>query len=57
MQYSASKTFLPSRASPMPRLAQVVVLPTPPFWFAIAITFAFNFVPPFDFWVQKKELV
>jgi hypothetical protein len=37
----------------MPRLAQVVVLPTPPFWFAIAITFAFNFVPPFDFWHKK----
>jgi hypothetical protein len=30
-------TFLPSCASPMPRLVAVVVLPTPPFWLAIAI--------------------
>ena len=32
---SPRSTRLPSCASPMPRLAQVVVLPTPPFWFAI----------------------
>ena len=32
---STSRTCLPSCASPMPRLAQVVVLPTPPFWLAI----------------------
>jgi hypothetical protein len=37
----------------MPKLAQVVVLPTPPFWLAMAITFAFNFVPPLDFWYKK----
>ena len=32
---STSRTRLPSCASPMPRLAQVVVLPTPPFWLAM----------------------
>ena len=34
---STNNTFLPSLASPIPKFVQVVVLPTPPFWFAIAI--------------------
>ena len=40
---SSSRTFLPSRASEAARLMAVVVLPTPPFWFASAITFAILF--------------
>ena len=35
---SITKTFFPCFASPIPKLLVVVVLPTPPFWFAIAIT-------------------
>ncbi len=38
------------------KFTQVVVLPTPPFWLAWAIVFAFKFFPPFDFWVQKIAL-
>lgn len=34
---SISSTFFPCFASPIPKLLVVVVLPTPPFWFAIAI--------------------
>ena len=34
---SIRSTFFPCFASPMPKLLVVVVLPTPPFWFAIAI--------------------
>ena len=34
---SMSSTFFPSCAKPIPKLAQVVVLPTPPFWLAMAI--------------------
>ena len=34
---SISRTFLPCFASPIPKLLVVVVFPTPPFWFAIAI--------------------
>ena len=30
-------TFFPCFANPIPKLLVVVVLPTPPFWFAIAI--------------------
>ena len=30
-------TFFPCFASPIPKLLVVVVFPTPPFWFAIAI--------------------
>lgn len=52
---SINRTFLPSSANPMPKLAQVVVLLTPPFWLVMAIVFAFNFVPPFKFWVSKSH--
>ena len=38
---STNRTFLPSIASPMPRLSQVVVLPVPPFWLTMAIVVAF----------------
>ena len=38
---SMSSTRLFCRASPMLRLAVVVVLPTPPFWFVTAITLQF----------------
>jgi hypothetical protein len=34
-----SKTLQSAAASDADRLMEVVVLPTPPFWFAIAITF------------------
>ena len=37
-----SSTFFPACASPMPKLAQVVVLPTPPFWLATAMICGFN---------------
>lgn len=44
---SINKTFLPCRTSPAPKFAAVVVLPTPPFWFAIAITLQlFKCIPP-----------
>ena len=39
---STTSTFFPARASPIPRFTQVVVLPTPPFWFEMAITCAFK---------------
>lgn len=39
---SISSTFRPACASPIPRLAQVVVLPTPPFWLAMAMICVFN---------------
>lgn len=39
---SISNTFFPACASPIPRLAQVVVLPTPPFWLATAMICVFN---------------
>ena len=35
---SISTTFFPNFAKPVPTFAVVVVFPTPPFWFAIAIT-------------------
>ena len=34
---SISRTFFPACAKPIPRLAQVVVLPTPPFWLAMVV--------------------
>src|SRR5690606_25197342 len=37
---STRRTFLPARARPAARLMAVVVFPTPPFWFAIAMIFA-----------------
>ena len=37
---STSKTRLPAMCSAAHRLTQLVVLPTPPFWFATAIIFA-----------------
>ena len=53
---STIKTFLPCCASPIPKLAQVVVLPTPPFCMAMAIIFAFKFFSPFDFGYKKLPL-
>ena len=38
---STSSTFFPAWASPIPKLAQVVVLPTPPFWLATAMICVF----------------
>ena len=38
---SISRTFFPACASPIPKLAQVVVLPTPPFWLAMAMICVF----------------
>ena len=35
------RTFFPACASPIPKLAQVVVLPTPPFWLAMAMICVF----------------
>src|SRR5690606_5175138 len=35
---SITRTFSPTAASAVPRLIAVVVLPTPPFWLAIAST-------------------
>src|SRR5699024_8895010 len=35
-------SFFPACASPIPRFAQVVVLPTPPFWLAMAMICVFN---------------
>ena len=37
---STSSTFLPIRLRAAERFTVVVVLPTPPFWFAIAMIFA-----------------
>lgn len=34
--------FFPACASPIPRFAQVVVLPTPPFWLVMAMICVFN---------------
>lgn len=42
---STSSTFLPCRTNPMPRLTAVVVLPTPPFWLAMAMTFDILYPP------------
>ena len=39
---SINKTLFPVFARPTPRLTVVVVLPTPPFWFVIAITLQFS---------------
>ncbi len=50
------RTFLPSAATQEERLTQVVVLPTPPFWFAIAITFAIFTTLTVSF-VIAKELI
>ena len=50
---SISSTFFPSRAKPMPRLAQVVVLPTPPFWLAIAIICVLIFT---SLVIQKRDV-
>ena len=44
---STSSTRLPSVFSAAVRLTLVVVLPTPPFWFATAIIFAIWFLPAF----------
>ena len=43
---STSRTFFPAWASPMPKLAQVVVFPTPPFWLATAMICVFIVSPP-----------
>lgn len=39
---SISSTFFPACASPIPRFAQVVVLPTPSFWLVMAMICVFN---------------
>ena len=41
---SISRTRFPSWARPTPRLAQVVVFPTPPFWLAMAMTLHFSLI-------------
>lgn len=51
---STSSTFLPACASPMPRLAQVVVLAVPPFWLARLITYASVFFLPSVFSSYQK---
>ncbi len=38
----------------MPKLAQIVILPAPPFWLVMAIIFAFNSVPPSKFGTIKE---
>lgn len=53
---STIKTFLPSCASPMSKLAQVVVLPTPPFAWRWRLLLRSSFFSSFRFWVQKREL-
>ena len=52
---SISSTFFPACASPIPRLAQVVVLPTPPFWLAMAIICVFTLQSP-RFWNKKGRM-
>ena len=44
---STNKTFFPSFARATPNESVVVVFPTPPFWFAIAITFVSCIFPSF----------
>ncbi len=44
---SMRSTFFPACASPIPKLAQVVVLPTPPFWFAMAMICVFKIITSF----------
>ena len=44
---SMSSTFFPACASPIPKLAQVVVLPTPPFWLAMAMICVFKIITSF----------
>ena len=44
---SIRRTFFPACAKPIPRFAQVVVLPTPPFWLAMAMISVFKWNPPF----------
>ena len=56
---STSNTFLSIRLRAAQRLTQVVVLPTPPFWFAIAISLAHlcsNYFVKFKFWNIIKHL-
>ena len=44
---SMRSTFFPAWASPIPKLAQVVVLPTPPFWFVMAMICVFKIITSF----------
>ena len=44
---SMRSTFFPACASPIPKLAQVVVLPTPPFWLAMAMICVFKIITSF----------
>ena len=53
---STSSTFLPACASPMPRLAQVVVLAVPPFWLARLITCASIFYCSFLIGAKKPPV-
>ena len=39
---SIRSTFFPACARPIPKFAQVVVLPTPPFWLAMAMICVFK---------------
>src|SRR5699024_5926643 len=52
---STTSTRLPSAATQDDRFTQVVVLPTPPFWFAIATTFAMAH-PPFFVLAGRKKV-
>ena len=44
---SIRSTFFPACARPIPKFAQVVVLPTPPFWLAMAMICVFMTSPHF----------
>ena len=46
---SMSRTFFPCFARATPRLTQVVVLPTPPFWLTMAMIWVFILSSPFGF--------
>ena len=52
---SMMSTFLPKADTQEDRLTAVVVLPTPPFWFAIATIFATRILPSGKFWLFHME--
>ena len=53
---SMSSTLFPAAAMAAPRLCVVVVLATPPFWFAIAITFTM-FTPLFTYVIYLRYIL